>query len=105
MDNQYPIADPFSEIYGNTAIDNIVGKDDVINTEVKRLKGLVSRSTLHPTLQVTAVSDLNRVLSDVQKAKTESWSKDRVTNMYRMVFTYLYHMATYLDYRRLYQIA
>ena len=105
MDNSYPIADPFSEIYGNTAIDNIVGKDEVINTEVKRLKGLVSRSTLHPTLQVTTVSDLNRVLSDVQKSKTENWSKDRVTNMYRMVFTYLYHMATYLDYRRLYKIA
>ena len=43
MDNQYPIADPFSEIYGNTAIDNIVGKDKVINTEVKRMKGLVSK--------------------------------------------------------------
>ena len=105
MDNQYPIQDPFSEIYGNTAIDNIAGKDNVIDTEVKRLKSMISQSTLHPSLQVTAVSDLNRVLSDVQKAKTESWSKDRVTNMYRMVFTYLYHMATYLDYRRLYKIA
>lgn len=105
MDNSYPIADPFSEIYGNIAIDNIAGKDNVINTEVKRLKILISQSTLHPTLQVIAASDLNRVLSDLQKSKTESWSKDRVTNMYRMVFTYLYHMATYLDYRRLYRIA
>nr|DAK19540.1 MAG TPA: hypothetical protein [Caudoviricetes sp.] len=33
------------------------------------------------------------------------WSKDQVASMYRTVFTYLYHMATYLDYRRLYKIA